>query len=350
MILLGQHLIMFPPEAFLKDRQSALNPFFRNQFIERCRPGTDIHRFFPLYFHKGKQVLCHSCPVTVDLLQFFFRESFITTNKTFFPSLRAANTQRQHIIFQQIHLFRLHTGQTAPQVPEHRFVREILLRNLQQRPDEFYKGILQDAALIVQEAGDLIIRQYSLQHRAVALHVSGNQGKIPVVIILLPNQLPDPAGGPGDLFLRIFENMKADLVGCHFILHFALRRIVRTRLCIRLGCLRISLPSQPEQILLKPPKLPARCKPALLPGVYPDGLLLPDIHFLGQSLQPCHRLLTQVKKLVLSLHMIGILPLVDGHSHHNLLCVQHQLLHQLILNRREAGKAVQHNDALPDHL
>ena len=48
--------------------------------------------------------------------------------------------------------------------------------------------------------------------------------------------------------------------------------------------------------------------------------------------------------------MIGILPLIDGHRHHNLLCVQHQLLHQLILNRREAGKAVQHNDALPDHL
>ena len=72
MVLLGQHLVILLFKTFLKDRQSALDPFLGDQLIERHRPGPDVHRLFPLYFHKGKQILRHPGPVTVNLLQFFF--------------------------------------------------------------------------------------------------------------------------------------------------------------------------------------------------------------------------------------------------------------------------------------
>ena len=328
MVFLGQHLAALLLELPLKSRKPPLDspPFY--QLIEGEGPLPDRHMLPSLDLRKGEQIIGKALAQSIDLLQLLLREPPVNAHKPVFPFLPAAYPQSQHIVFQEIRLLRFHAGQAASQVPEHRLIGKILIRNLQKGPDKFHKGILQDASLIVQEAGDPVLWKHPLQNRAVGLHVARDQGEIPVMVPLFPHQLPDLRGRPGRLGLGVFQHVEADFL-----------------LASRVGLL-----AQPEEVLLQAGQGAPCPETALLRRVNPQGRLGLHLGLRRQAHQPRHRLFAQIEKLMLSRRPVRILPLVHRHRHDHLLRVQHQLLHQLILNRRKAGKPIQHDHAFPDFL
>ena len=74
-------------------------------------------------------------------------------------------------------------------------------------------------------------------------------------------------------------------------------------------------------------------------------LLSGNTRLLGQLFQICHRLLTQVKKLLLTVQAIGILSLSQGQRHDHFITDGHQFLDQAILYGGKSGETIEYHHA-----
>ena len=85
-----------------------------------------------------------------------------------------------------------------------------------------------------------------------------------------------------------------------------------------------------------------------LHGFFCDQNILRSCHtgFLRLFLQIIYGLLTQVKKLLLAIRLIAVLPSVSSDCHNDLICQQHQLLDNVVLYRGKARKPIKGNDTV----
>ena len=103
------------------------------------------------------------------------------------PLFPAPDTQRQHVILQNVYIFPVNSGHITPEHSENAVIGIIVTDCRDRRPDILDERVVQQDPLLIDKVGDLCLPEDLSHIVSVRTEIARDHSKIPVTEPLLPD-------------------------------------------------------------------------------------------------------------------------------------------------------------------